>query len=163
MDKSNPKEIKGLSKLKGVAALILNFELEKYKTFQDIGNSDDWNDIYVNDTRYELIRLVMLTCWIQKGFFTMSDLTGITNLNTRSIERLISRSTQQGYYIKKPGKDKRVVEYFPTDRSFGLIKAHFDVLDKVMFMIGDDANIFFDKAGISREEIDETLNNLMSD
>jgi hypothetical protein len=30
-------------------------------------------------------------------------------------------------------------------------------------MIGDDANIFFDKAGISREEIDETLNNLMSD
>ena len=28
----------------------------------------------------------------------MDDLVGTTNLNTRSIERLISRATKQGYF-----------------------------------------------------------------
>ena len=47
----------------------------------------------------------MLSNFVTKGFFTMSDLVGATNL-TRSIERLISRATKQGYFEKIPSKDK---------------------------------------------------------
>ena len=140
MDMPKSKESKnGLSKLKGLSALLLNFELEKYKTFSTLQNKEGWNDTYINDSRYEIIRSVMLSCWIEKGFFKMSDLIGITNLNSRSIERLVSRSTKQDYFIRKPGKDKRVVEYYPTEKALYSIKDHIDLLAKLSLIIGDSS------------------------
>ena len=87
----------------------LKFELSKYEVFSKFAETSDWNQVYVNDSRYELIRLIMISKFVTKGYFTMSDLVGVTNLNTRSIERLISRSTKANYFVKKPSKDKRVV------------------------------------------------------
>jgi DNA-binding MarR family transcriptional regulator len=103
----------------------------------------------------------MLSCWIKKGFFIMSDLTGIANLNSRSIERLVSRSTKQDYFIRKPGKDKRVVEYYPTEKAFYLIKDHIDLLAKLSLIIGD-SSILKKKTNFSKKEIDAVLNNLIS-
>lgn len=162
MDIPKSKELNnGLSKLKELSALLLNFELEKYKTFSTLQNEEGWNDTYINDSRYEIIRTVMLSCWIKKGFFIMSDLTGITNLNSRSIERFVSRSTKQDYFIRKPGKDKRVVEYYPTEKAFYLIKDHIDLLAKLSLIIGD-SSILKKKTNFSKKEIDAVLNNLIS-
>ena len=99
-------KLKDLSKLKSLSEAMLHFELSKYEVFSKFAETSDWNQVYVNDSRYELIRLIMISNFVSKGYFTMSDLVGVTNLNTRSIERLISRSTKANYFVKKPSKDK---------------------------------------------------------
>ena len=104
-------KLKDLTNLKYLSDAIVSFELKKYEVISKFAETSDWNQVYVNDSRYELIRLIMLSNFVTKGFFTMSDLVGATNLNTRSIERLISRATKQGYFEKIPSKDKRVIEY----------------------------------------------------
>ena len=88
-------KLKNLASLKLLSEAMLTFELKKYEVIAKFAETSDWNQVYVNDSRYELIRLIMVSNFVTKGFFTMSDLVGTTNLNTRSIERLISRSTKQ--------------------------------------------------------------------
>ena len=100
MGKNSPS-IKGIPQLKEIASIILNFESTKHKAFKKVAKKDFWNEIYINDNRYELLRLVIFACYVEKGFFVMSDLTGLTSLNVRSIERMLSRGSQLKYFNKK--------------------------------------------------------------
>ena len=111
-------KLKDLTNLKYLSDAIVSFELKKYEVISKFAETSDWNQVYVNDSRYELIRLIMLSNFVTKGFFTMSDLVGATNLNTRSIERLISRATKQGYFEKIPSKDKRVIEEYKKIKNY---------------------------------------------
>jgi len=99
---NNPENLK---KLKGFSDLILEFNLEKYNLFKEISKKYGWDNVYTQDVRYDLLRMVIMDCHIEKGFFTMNDLINITDLNIRSIERFLSKSVQVGYFEKKPGKD----------------------------------------------------------
>ena len=123
-------KLKNLASLKLLSEAMLTFELKKYEVIAKFAETSDWNQVYVNDSRYELIRLIMVSNFVTKGFFTMSDLVGTTNLNTRSIERLISRATKQGYFKKIPSRDKRVIEYLnekEIDELFNLDQHFIDV------------------------------------
>ena len=80
----------------------------------------------------------------------MSDLTGLTSLNVRSIERMLSRGSQLKYFNKKQGSDKRVVQYYPTSKSLELMKAHVEVLVNLKNILGDKDII--DKIGITSQE-----------
>tara|TARA_E500000331_G_C16735851_1_gene488703 strand:+ start:61 stop:546 length:486 start_codon:yes stop_codon:yes gene_type:complete len=149
MDKNSPS-IKGIPQLKEIASIILNFESTKHKAFKKVAKKDFWNEIYINDNRYELLRLVIFACYVEKGFFVMSDLTGLTSLNVRSIERMLSRGSQLKYFNKKQGSDKRVVQYYPTSKSLELMKAHVEVLVNLKNILGDKDII--DKIGITSQE-----------
>ncbi|MFL2753919.1 MAG: hypothetical protein ACJ0BD_03350 [Gammaproteobacteria bacterium] len=149
MGKNSPS-IKGIPQLKEIASIILNFESTKHKAFKKVAKKDFWNEIYINDNRYELLRLVIFACYVEKGFFVMSDLTGLTSLNVRSIERMLSRGSQLKYFNKKQGSDKRVVQYYPTSKSLELMKAHVEVLVNLKNILGDKDII--DKIGITSQE-----------
>ena len=96
---NNPENLK---KLKGFSDLILEFNLEKYNLFKEISKKYGWDNVYTQDVRYDLLRMVIMDCHIEKGFFTMNDLINITDLNIRSIERFLTKSVQVGYFEKKP-------------------------------------------------------------
>ena len=66
---------------------------------------------------------------ISKGFFTISDIRGITDLNVRSIERFLKKLVVAHYFEKRSSKeDKRVVEYFATDKSLLMLKIYLNLL-----------------------------------
>ena len=66
---------------------------------------------------------------ISKGFFTIGDITGITDLNVRSIERFLKKLVVARYFEKRScKKDKRVVEYFATDKSLLMLKIYLNLL-----------------------------------
>ena len=121
---------KSIKKLKGFSDLILNFNIEKYNIFKEISEKYGWDNVYIHDVRYDLIRMTILDNYIKKGFFTISDLNGITDINIRSIERFLFKSVQIGYFEKRSGIDKRVVEYIPTGKSLILIKAYLKLVKK---------------------------------
>ena len=87
----NPENLK---KLKGFSDLILEFNLEKYNLFKEISKKYGWDNVYTQDVRYDLLRMVIMDCHIEKGFFTMNDLINITDLNIRSIERFLSKTKE---------------------------------------------------------------------
>ena len=153
--------MKDLSKLKALSEAILHFELSKYEVFSKFAETSDWNQVYVNDSRYELIRLIMISKFVTKGYFTMSDLVGVTNLNTRSIERLISRSTKANYFIKKPSKDKRVIEYHTTEETFSMIAMHLSLMEVLMNSLGEGVKEVYEKnLNISAEELRNIIEEL---
>lgn len=154
-------KLKDLSKLKALSEAMLHFELSKYEVFSKFAETSDWNQVYVNDSRYELIRLIMISNFVTKGYFTMSDLVGVTNLNTRSIERLISRSTKANYFVKKPSKDKRVIEYHPTEETFSMIAMHLSLMEVLMNSLGEGVKEVYEKnLNISAEELRNIIEEL---
>lgn len=158
----NSPSLQGIPELKEIASIILKFESSKHKAFKEVAKKDFWNEIYINDNRYELLRLVMFACYVEKGYFVMNDLTGLTSLNIRSIERMLSRGSQLKYFTKKQGKDKRVVRYYPTDKSLKLMKAHVEVLVNLKNILGDKDII--EKIGISsKEELFAILDSIIDD
>lgn len=115
--------------LEGFTKLILAFNKKKYSLFKEIANRERWDQIYVNDIRYDLIRMAIMEFHISKGFFTISDITDITDLNVRSIERFLKKLVVAGYFEKRSSKnDKRVVEYFATDKSLLMLKIYLNLL-----------------------------------
>ena len=115
--------------LESFTELILAFNKKKYALFKEVANKEGWDQIYVNDIRYDLIRMAIMECHISKGFFSISDITGITDLNVRSIERFLKKLVVARYIEKRfSKKDKRVVEYFATDRSLLMIKIYLNIL-----------------------------------
>ena len=103
---NNPKTLK---KLKGFSDLMLEFNIEKYNLFREMSEKYGWDNIYTQDIRYDLIRMVIMDCHIKKGFFTISDLTGVTDLNIRSIERFLSKSVLVGYLGKNQAKTEELL------------------------------------------------------
>ena len=115
--------------LEGFTKLILAFNKKKYSLFREIANRERWDQIYVNDIRYDLIRMAIMEFHISKGFFTISDITDITDLNVRSIERFLKKLIVAGYFEKRSSKkDRRVVEYFATDKSLLMLKIYLNLL-----------------------------------
>ena len=115
--------------LESFTKLILAFNKKKYSLFKEIAERESWDQIYVNDIRYDLIRMAIMEFHISKGFFTISDITGITDLNVRSIERFLKKLVHAHYFEKRPSeKDKRVVEYFATDKSLLMLKIYLNLL-----------------------------------
>lgn len=115
--------------LEGFTKLILAFNKKKYSLFREIANRERWDQIYVNDIRYDLIRMAIMEFHISKGFFTISDITDITDLNVRSIERFLKKLVVAGYFEKRSSKkDRRVVEYFATDKSLLMLKIYLNLL-----------------------------------
>ena len=86
-----------LKNLEGFTKTILSFNQKKYSMFKDMANKHGWDSIYVNDIRYDLLRMAIMDFHISKGFFTISDLTGITDLNIRSIERFLKKIFVAGH------------------------------------------------------------------
>ena len=154
-------KLANLSSLKLLSQAMLDFELKKYEVIAKFAETSDWNQVYVNDSRYELIRLIMVSNFITKGFFTMSDLVGTTNLNTRSIERLISRATKQGYFKKIPSKDKRVIEYHPTEEAFSMVAMHLSIYQVLANSLGPSVKSILEKTvGVSLDQINEVITEL---
>ena len=154
-------KLDNLASLKLLSQAMLDFELKKYEVIAIFAESSDWNQVYVNDSRYELIRLIMVSNFITKGFFTMSDLVGTTNLNTRSIERLISRATKQGYFKKIPSKDKRVIEYHPTEEAFSMVAMHLSIYQVLANSLGPSVKSILEKTvGVSLDQINEVITEL---
>ena len=115
--------------LEGFTKLILAFNKKKYSLFREIANRERWDQIYVNDIRYDLIRMAIMEFHISKGFFTISDITDITDLNVRSIERFLKKLIVAGYFEKRSSKkDRRVMEYFATDKSLLMLKIYLNLL-----------------------------------
>ena len=115
--------------LESFTKLILAFNKKKYSLFKEVAERESWDQIYVNDIRYDLIRMAIMEFHISKGFFTISDITGITDLNVRSIERFLKKLIVAGYFEKRSSKnDKRVVEYFATDKSLLMLKIYLNLL-----------------------------------
>ena len=115
--------------LESFTEMILAFNKKKYSLFKEVAKREKWDQIYVNDIRYDLIRMAIMEFHISKGFFTISDITGITDLNVRSIERFLKKLVLAGYFEKRTGqKDKRVVEYFATDKSLLMLKVYVNLL-----------------------------------
>ncbi|MBR88540.1 MAG: hypothetical protein CMK38_06315 [Porticoccaceae bacterium] len=155
------KKLKDLKNLKYLSDAIVSFELKKYEVISKFAETSDWNQVYVNDSRYELIRLIMLSNFVSKGFFTMSDLVGATNLNTRSIERLISRATKQGYFEKIPSKDKRVVEYHPTKEAFSMVAMHLSLMEVLVDSLGPGIKEKLEKnIGVSMDQVKKIISEL---
>lgn len=148
---------KKFKKLQGFSDLMLSFNKEKYKIFKNMSEEYGWDNIYIHDVRYDLIRMSIMDCYIKKGFFSISDLTSISDLNIRSIERFLAKSVQVGYFEKKPGKDRRVVEYHPTNKSLHLLKAYLKMVKKgaEVFQIDDEktANL----SNLTAEELKDFL------
>ena len=154
-------KLANLSSLKLLSQAMLDFELKKYEVIAKFAKTSDWNQVYVNDSRYELIRLIMVSNFITKGFFTMSDLVGTTNLNTRSIERLISRATKQGYFKKIPSRDKRVIEYHPTEEAFSMVAMHLSIYQVLANSLGPSVKSILEKTvGVSLDQINEVISEL---
>ena len=115
--------------LESFTKLILAFNKKKYSLFKEVAERESWDQIYVNDIRYDLIRMAIMEFHISKGFFTISDITGITDLNVRSIERFLKKLVHAHYFEKRSSeKDKRVVEYFATDKSLLMLKIYLNLL-----------------------------------
>ena len=115
--------------LESFTKLILAFNKKKYSLFKEVAERESWDQIYVNDIRYDLIRMAIMEFHISKGFFTISDITDITDLNVRSIERFLKKLVVAGYFEKRSSKnDKRVVEYFATDKSLLMLKIYLNLL-----------------------------------
>ena len=148
------KEIK---KLQGLTDLMLSFNIEKYNVFKEMSEKFGWDNVYVNDVRYDLIRMTILDCYIKKGFFTISDLSGITDINVRSIERLLSKSIQVGYFEKRSGKDKRVVEYLPTEKSLVLMQAYLKLFKKGAEVFNVDTKSAASLFSLTPEELKDFL------
>ena len=115
--------------LESFTQMILAFNKRKYSLFKEVAKRESWDQIYVNDIRYDLIRMAIMEFHISKGFFTISDITGITDLNVRSIERFLKKLVFARYFEKRSSKkDKRVVEYFATDKSLLMLKIYLNLL-----------------------------------
>ena len=115
--------------LEAFTKLILAFNKKKYALFKEVAKRERWDQIYVNDIRYDLIRMAIMECHISKGFFTISDISGITDLNVRSIERFLKKLVLAHYFEKRSSeKDKRVMEYFATDKSLLMLKIYLNLL-----------------------------------
>ncbi len=151
------KDKKKLKKLKGFSDLMLAFEVEKYNVFKEMSDRLGWDNVYTQDIRYDLIRMVIMDCHIKKGFFTISDLTGVTDLNVRSIERFLSKSVQVGYFEKNPGKDKRVVEYHATEKSTELLKAYLKITKKGAELVNLNFNDTAELSNLSPKELKDFL------
>ena len=122
-DSANFKDLEAFTKL------ILAYNKKKYSLFKEMADREGWDQIYVNDIRYDLIRMAIMEFHISKGFFTISDITGITDLNVRSIERFLKKLVVAHYFEKRSSKqDKRVVEYFATDKSLLMLKIYLNLL-----------------------------------
>ena len=148
---------KNIKKLKGFSDLILNFNTEKYNIFKEMSEKYGWDNVYIHDVRYDLIRMTILDSYIKKGFFTISDLNGITDLNIRSIERFLFKSVQVGYFEKRSGIDKRVVEYLPTEKSLILIKAYLKLIKKGAEVFKIDSESAANISDLSAEELKSFL------
>jgi mannitol/fructose-specific phosphotransferase system IIA component (Ntr-type) len=75
---------------------------------------------------------------------------------------MLSRGSQLKYFIKKQGKDKRVVRYYPTKKSLELMKAHVEVLVNLKNILGDKDII--KKIGISsKKELFAILDSVIED
>lgn len=148
---------KNIKKLKGFSDLILNFNTEKYNIFKEMSEKHGWDNVYIHDVRYDLIRMTILDNYIEKGFFTISDLNGITDLNIRSIERFLFKSVQVGYFEKRAGRDKRVVEYLPTEKSLILIKAYLKLIKKGAEVFKIDSESAANISDLSAEELKSFL------
>jgi DNA-binding MarR family transcriptional regulator len=151
---NNPKKLK---KLKGFSDLMLEFNVEKYNLFKEMSEKYGWDNVYTQDIRYDLIRMVIMDCHIKKGFFTISDLTGVTDLNIRSIERFLSKSVAVGYLEKKPGKDKRVVEYHATEKSTHLLKTYLKLTKKGAELFHLDSEDTAELSNLSPKELKDFL------
>ena len=115
--------------LESFTQMILAFNKRKYSLFKEVAKRESWDQIYVNDIRYDLIRMAIMEFHISKGFFTISDITGITDLNVRSIERFLKKLVLAGYFEKRSSeKDKRVMEYYATDKSLLMLKVYLNLL-----------------------------------
>ena len=98
-----------------------------------------------------------MDCHIKKGFFTISDLTGVTDLNIRSIERFLSKSVIVGYLEKKQGKDRRVVEYHATEKSTHLLKAYLKLTKKGAELFHLDSEDTAELSNLSPKELKDFL------
>ena len=148
---------KNIKKLKGFSDLILNFNIEKYNIFKEMSEKYGWDNVYIHDVRYDLIRMTILDSYIKKGFFTISDLNGVTDINIRSIERFLFKSVQVGYFEKRAGRDKRVVEYLPTEKSLILIKAYLKLIKKGAEVFKIDSESAANISDLSAEELKSFL------
>tara|TARA_B100000989_G_scaffold67218_1_gene46744 strand:- start:12 stop:509 length:498 start_codon:yes stop_codon:yes gene_type:complete len=129
MKKISFKNSDNFKDLESFTKLILAFNKRKYALFKEVAKRESWDQIYVNDIRYDLIRMAIMEFHISKGFFTIGDITGITDLNVRSIERFLKKLVVAGYFEKRSSKkDKRVVEYFATDKSLLMLKIYLNLL-----------------------------------
>ena len=129
MKKISFKNSDNFKDLESFTQMILAFNKKKYSLFKEVAKREKWDQIYVNDIRYDLIRMAIMEFHISKGFFTISDITGITDLNVRSIERFLKKLVLAGYFEKRTGqKDKRVMEYFATDKSLLMLKVYLNLL-----------------------------------
>ena len=129
MKKISFKNSDNFKDLESFTQMILAFNKKKYSLFKEVAKREKWDQIYVNDIRYDLIRMAIMEFHISKGFFTIGDITGITDLNVRSIERFLKKLVLAGYFEKRTGqKDKRVMEYFATDKSLLMLKVYLNLL-----------------------------------
>lgn len=129
MKKISFKNSDNFKDLESFTKLILAFNKRKYALFKEVAKRESWDQIYVNDIRYDLIRMAIMEFHISKGFFTIGDITGITDLNVRSIERFLKKLVVAGYFEKRScEKDKRVMEYFATDKSLLMLKIYLNLL-----------------------------------
>ena len=147
-----------LKNLEGFAKSILSYNQKKYSMFKDMADKHGWDSVYVNDIRYDLLRMAIMDFHISKGFFTISDLTGITDLNIRSIERFLKKIVFAGYLGKRSSvKDKRVVEYFAADRSLLLLKVYLRLLKEGagLFKISPEKTAEF--SDMTTEELEKYL------
>ena len=129
MKKISFKNSDNFKDLESFTKMILAFNKKKYGLFKEVAKREKWDQIYVNDIRYDLIRMAIMEFHISKGFFTISDITDITDLNVRSIERFLKKLVVAHYFEKRSSKqDKRVVEYFATDKSLLMLKIYLNLL-----------------------------------
>ena len=71
-------------------------------------------EIYLFDTRYTVLYVILEIAFRKKGFFVSSDLKSQTNLSDKSIERYIKSLLDAGFFYMKRGQDKRIKQYYPS-------------------------------------------------
>ena len=71
-------------------------------------------EIYLFDQRYTVLFVISEIAFRKKGFFIASDLKSQTNLSDKSIERYIKLLLEKGFFYVKPGRDKRIKQYYPS-------------------------------------------------
>jgi len=71
-------------------------------------------EIYLFDTRYTVLYVILEITFRKKGFFVSSDLKSQTNLSDKSIERYIKSLLDAGFFYMKRGRDKRIKQYYPS-------------------------------------------------